>query len=260
MVWYGYQKWGKLTILLQANYKSDKFSLVIRTIGWNSERQLAMANRYSSFWIIGAGRFGKKAADRIARKYPKAILKVLDKNPQNYNAIKSSKIEFLHHEGASYLASQLDAEHSPDWIIPAIPIHLAMEWVRLKVMGNKSFNVIKVPTALETLLPNPIRGEQGQLFVSYADFMCPENCTEPFERCTFTGKPRKGFIYKDLKSVVFEDFRSVVIRSYQLAPGVGGYPPAALRQALDEVLACSGPVLLSTACFCHGVIHALEVS
>jgi hypothetical protein len=169
-------------------------------------------------------------------------------------------VESLCHEGTSYLATHLDDEHSPDWIIPAVPIHLALEWVRLKMAGEKSLEVIVVPMELEALLPNPVRGRQGQLFVSYADFMCPDNCTEPLERCTFTGKPRKGFLYRELERMVFEDFHPIVIRSHQLAPGVGGYRPEALRKAFHEIRACKGPVLLSTACSCHGVIHALMVS
>jgi hypothetical protein len=219
-----------------------------------------MANRYSSFWIIGAGRFGKNAAEKIARKFPKATLKVLDVNREKLAFIKLKNAITVCQEGASFLASQLDAAHGPDWIIPAVPIHLAFEWVRLMVTGDESLKVINVPNALETLLPNSVRGEQGQLFVSYADFMCPDNCTEPLEICTFTGNPRKGFLYRDLERIVFEDFHTVVIRSYQLAPGVGGVPPESLKKAFDEIVACKGPVLLSTACFCHGVVHALKIS
>lgn len=209
---------------------------------------------------MGSGRFGTEAAKKLARKYPKASLVVLDQNAYMLKSIGALSVESLCHEGASYLATHLNEEHSPDWIIPALPIHLALEWVRLKMAGEKSLEIIAVPPNLEALLPNPVRGRQGQLFVSYADFMCPDNCTEPLERCTFTGKPRKGFLYRELERMVFDDFHTVVIRSYQLAPGVGGYRPEALWKAFDEIHACKGPVLLSTACFCHGVIHALMLS
>jgi hypothetical protein len=50
-----------------------------------------------------------------------------------------------------------------------------------------------------------------------------------------------------------------VIRSRQLAPGVGGYPPAALRQAEAASLAAPRSVLLATACKCHAVIDAFRI-
>ena len=219
-----------------------------------------MAHQYSSFWIIGAGQFGRKALKDLAKKYPKAIFKILDKNPRTIEIIEGVSVDFLCQEGASYLASHLDSSHSPDWIIPAVPNHLALEWIQLKMADTKTLEVIPVPADLQVLLPNPVRGRHGQFFVSYADFICPDNCIEPLERCTFTGKTRKGFLYRELEQIVFDDFCTVVIRSHQLAPGVGGYRPKALRKALHEIYACKGPVLLSTACFCHGVMHAIMVS
>jgi len=218
-----------------------------------------MANGFASFWIIGAGQFGAKAAERLARKHPETRLTVVDQDQKAFRAFENLPVTPVCLEGASYLAQQLDGNDAPDWIIPAVPVHLAFEWVRFKVMQERSLEVIPVPMEIEAVVPNPMRGREGQVFVSYADFVCPDNCAEPFDQCTFTGKPRKGLLYQTLERIAFKDFLSVVIRSRQLAPGVGGYRPEALKEALRKVEAHKGPVLFSTACLCHGVMHALKI-
>ncbi|MGD8613081.1 MAG: potassium transporter, partial [Desulfobacterales bacterium] len=94
--------------------------------------------------------------------------------------------------------------------------------------------------------------------LSIADFKCPANCSEPDDICTHTGKPRPMILHEFLKSIQPKGFTSIVIRSHQLAPGVGGYTPAALFDALDQIKKMQSPVLLSTACSCHGVMNAFK--
>lgn len=219
-----------------------------------------MPKSQGSYWIIGAGRFGKKAVTRLSKKYPEARLTLVDRNPEALEGFETSPVESVCHEGASYLFHHLQGDSSPDWVVPAVPVHLALEWVQLNIMKKRPVVVNPVPKQIQLMLPNPVRGGQGQILASYADFVCPDNCSEPFERCTFTGKPRKGLLYKTLETMAYEDFLSVVIQSHHLAAGVGGYRPEALWAALRKVEAHKGPVLFSTACLCHGVIHALKIS
>ncbi len=218
-----------------------------------------MEKKHDSYWIIGAGKFGVKAAERLHKKRPEASLTVVDQDASALDRLDRLPVERVCKEGASYLEVYLDTQIVPDWIIPAVPIHLAFEWVRLKLSIQGRVEACPVPQDIEKMLPNPIRGSQGQLFVSYADFLCPDNCTEPFERCTFTGKPRKGLLYKRIEEISYKDYRSIVVRSHQLAPGVGGYQPEALKRSLAEVSKSDAPVLYSTACLCHGVMHAFNL-
>jgi hypothetical protein len=51
----------------------------------------------------------------------------------------------------------------------------------------------------------------------------------------------------------------MVVRSHQLAPGVGGYQPEALRRSLDAVSKARTAILYATACLCHGVIHTFRL-
>lgn len=218
-----------------------------------------MKHALRSCWIIGAGKFGVKAVKRLRKKHPEAHITVVDRDQNALNAVERFSVKIMCHEGAAYLDQNWDGKDLPDWIIPAVPIHLAFEWLRLRMTRESLFQEIPVPVEIEAMVPNPIRGREGQLFASYADCICPDNCTEPFDRCTFTGKPRKGLLYQTLERIIFEDFVSVVVRSRQLAPGVGGYTPAALNEALHKVASHQGHVLFSTACLCHGVMHAATV-
>jgi hypothetical protein len=214
----------------------------------------------ASYLIIGAGEFGARAVKTLNKKYPAAILTVVDQNQAALDRLEDFPVKKVCSEGASYLEQVLDKETGTDWIIPAAPIHVAYEWVRRQLARTVTIEVIAVPMEVEAMLPNPKRGSEGQLFISYADFRCPEHCTEPYDLCTWTGKPRKGLLYRTVQEIVFEDYRSIVLRSHQLAPGVGGYQVKALRKSLHLVMEAKSPVLYTTACLCHGVIHAFKLS
>ena len=217
-----------------------------------------MEKRHHSYWIIGAGRFGTRAAKRLYKKYPQSALTLVDQNQAALDRMSHLPAERVCQEGAAYLDVHLGTEVEPEWIIPAVPIHLAFEWLRLKLSNHGGIEILPVPAEIERFLPNPLKGPNGKLFASYADFVCPDNCREPFDKCTFTGKPRKGFLYKKIEEISGRDYSSVVIRSRQLAPGVGGYQPETLKRSLSQVSKSNTAVLYATACSCHGVIHAFR--
>jgi hypothetical protein len=218
-----------------------------------------MQEKHASYLIIGAGHFGARAVKTLNKKYPDAAITVVDEHQGALGRVDGFPVERVCAEGAAYLEARLDEGPGPDWIIPAVPIHLAFEWVRRKLGRDRRVEVFPVPAEIKDMLPNPKRGAEGQLFVSYADFRCPEHCTEPYDLCTWTGKPRKGNLYTTIEEIVFKDYRSMVVRSHQLAPGVGGYRPEALRRSLDAVSKATTPVLYATACLCHGVVHAFRL-
>lgn len=160
-------------------------------------------------------------------------------------------------DGITFLKSHLDnASRPPDWIIPAIPIHLAFEWIKNK--HGQALSTISVPDTVSQQLPNPFSGPEKAMFFSHADFLCPDNCPEPADHCTYTGKPRPIDLFRLLEKVECPPFTSIVIRSRQVFPGVGGYHPRSLFDALNRIRLSSGPFLISTACRCHAVMHAFE--
>ena len=211
-----------------------------------------------SIWILGAGRFGLKAAKVLSRKKKKVKITVIEKNNELCRNIEMPDFKTVCMDGIEYLDKNLKSIDYPDWIIPAIPLHVAYEWVRLKIKDRYILKTIPVPEGVITSLPNVFKGKKYEIYMSIADFICPDNCPEPEELCTYTGKQRPFTLYKKLESIKHDNFCSVVVRSRQLSPGIGGYSPGSLFHALDVIKTSPIPILLSTACRCHGVMHAFR--
>ncbi len=208
-------------------------------------------------WIIGVGQFGYIAFQRLSKAGKDRQFVLVDPVEEKLRRCKAptSKLEIS--DGIEYLEKYLGKGRKPDWIIPALPVHLAAEWL-LVHMGPKRLRRISLPSELEKAVPNPIRGSEGNLYVSHADFRCPQDCDEPRDICTITRKLRKQNMYDFLGSIQIEPFKPLNIRSHQLGPGIGGYRAEQLFELRKNVEQATGPVLLSTACRCHGVITGLE--
>ena len=214
----------------------------------------------TSFWIIGGGKFGIKSAEAAIKKYPGADITVIDKNSEVCRRVLNLSFNSVCMEGIKYLTDNLKRNDVPDWIIPVIPVHVAYEWIRIQLSGKYSVVPVDIPEELAATLPNPLRGKDGALYISFADFICPDNCPEPAKICTYTGKPRLGILHEKLASIHYNGFCSVVVQSRQLSPGVGGYTPEDLYAALEKIKHADTPCLLSTACRCHGVMNAFTIT
>jgi hypothetical protein len=213
----------------------------------------------ATYWIIGGGKFGLKAADTINSRECGSTPVIVEKNPQICEALENQGYRVVCTDGIEYLNRKMVTRDNPDWIIPAIPVHVAFEWIKARLAKQRKVQSIPIPQRLDSQLPNPLHPNTGQRYVSNADFICPDNCSEPEEICTRTGKPRPRILNAFLKKMKYSDFRSVVICSQQLYPGVGGYTPHALFEALREIDQSPHPILLSTACRCHGVLDAFRL-
>jgi len=160
-------------------------------------------------------------------------------------------------DGVAYVLEHLEPDGGPDWIVPALPVHLAAEWVAGR-LGADQLRRIAFSSDIDPLLPHPMRGSNGNIYVSHADFRCPDNCPEPANLCTVTQKPRQRNMFELLGEVRLPRLEALVIRSHQLGPGVGGYRPAALFELLSRVQNARGPLFIGTACRCHGVLTPFE--
>jgi hypothetical protein len=211
-----------------------------------------------SFIIIGAGHFGRRAVEKILKRGQRARIKICDINPIALDDIGNDKrVEKFVSEGIEFLLREMNKEEIPDLIIPAIPVHVAFEFVILSL--SSSFHVERIPLTDNFDLPNPFFGRDGNLYVSYADFLCPDDCPEPVDRCFATGKKREFPIFDRIGKIHIPDYSVKVIRSHQIAPGVGGYPGMELKRIIDEVEGSKGHFIIGTACRCHGVLSGLLI-
>ena len=208
-------------------------------------------------WIIGVGHFGQIAYQRLSQATKNRHFVLVDPVEQNLLNCEGPAVRLEICDGVTFLESHLTDVHLPDWIIPALPLHLAAEWI-LSDLGPKKIRRIPLPADLDRLVPNPFRGPEENLYVSHADFRCPVDCAEPRDICSVTRKQRKQDMFELVGNLDIEPFDALTIRSHQLRPGIGGYRPDKLFELKLKLNRTRGPVLLSTACRCHGVITGLE--
>ncbi len=208
----------------------------------------------TSVWVIGAGRFGRRAAERLSERWR---VTVVDPSPGALEAVSGFAREVVREDGVGFLVRELARGCAPDWIVPALPLHLAAEWA-VRACSPGRWRRGRVPPGVLAGLPNPLEGAGGDVYVSRATFLCPPDCPEPPDRCWHTGEPRGRDMYRLLADLDAAPARPLVVRSRQLGAGIGGYRPRDLWELREGLDACTGPVLVATACRCHGVITCLE--
>jgi len=212
------------------------------------------------YLILGAGKFGCLALERLRARDEQAEFFVVDRRPQALEAARSltlGRVEGAVAEAAAFLAESLQNGGAWDWLIPAIPEHAAFSWLRLGPLAGRGWETLEVPPALATLTLVAVRGREGELYLSRARHLCPDDCSEP-RVCPVTGEGRESPLDEELAALEAPGFRTLVLSSLQLAPGVGGFPPGDLLALAQAMAGLEGKVLVATACRCHGVVHALE--
>jgi len=211
-----------------------------------------------TYLIIGCGHFGGRAAEKLFQKDSCSKITVVDKNKIAFQKVFWLPVETAVSNGIIYLNQFFSKGRKADYIIPAVPLHLAFEFIlsQLKPWGAKRKKIPPISG-----LPNPVIGKTGDLYTSLANFLCPEECPEPAQYCTTTQKKRSKPLYKILNNLEGA-FESRVIRSQQLGPGIGGFRPEALLDLLEDIkkkINSSRFILISTASRCHGVTSALSI-
>jgi hypothetical protein len=213
----------------------------------------------NEIWIVGYGHFGQRALQVVQADRPDAVFRIIDTHLPQDELLGRENAATVTGDGVTVLASLLARGDRPGWIIPALPVHLAAEWCLASASFSAGAAWVKRPVPEEVCrtVPNPVRSEGGECYASYAAFRCPEDCPEPAEHCYVTGKPRTP-LYDQLREISIAGYRMAVIRSFQLAPGVGGYTPGQLFELQRSLGEGSGHCLICTASRCHGVITAVR--
>lgn len=208
--------------------------------------------------IIGAGHFGNRAARLLSRRVDASMI-VVDIQAKQLDALSDLAVRRILRDGVQFLADNFSHLKPATTIVPALPIHLAFEWLKAYYRGQYLFKTVELPRGAISSLPQVWHGKDGSCLVSYADFLCPDDCPEPIH-CTVTDERREQPMYELLGNLALPDFRVHVIRSHQLAPGLGGYTVQDLRKAKARIMQeKGGNWVLATACSCHGVVTAFQL-
>ncbi|MBK5101057.1 MAG: hypothetical protein JJE15_08720, partial [Desulfobacteraceae bacterium] len=209
-------------------------------------------------FVIGAGHFGTRAARLIRQRFDAPIF-VVDVDKNRLSDVATLGVNWIECDGILFLVENYHFLNPSNTIVPAVPVHLAYEWVKGYLGRSHVISMIQAPEAIKSLLPHTWPGSEGSLLISYADFECPDDCPEP-EYCTVTEERRDNPLHDLLSHVRVPGFKVHVIRSHQLAPGLGGYKVGDLTILAEQLSkAETGKWLLGTSCRCHGIVTAIEI-
>ena len=214
----------------------------------------------ASYLILGAGKFGRLALSRLSAQDREARFLLIDRRGEALAAARTPEMkaaEMLEEEAIPYLAAHLGPEFPWDWLIPMVPLHVAWAWLLAGPLAGKGWEPAGVPGDLGDLAALSVTGSQGGLHLSRARHLCPDDCDEP-PLCPVTGEERQQPLFRELAGTSRVGLPVLVVASRQLAPGVGGYAPSRLLELAGSVASAPGPLLVATACRCHGVVHGLK--
>ena len=214
----------------------------------------------ASYLILGAGKFGRLALERLGKEDKEAAFLVVDRNPQalpEARGLTNAPVEMVTAEAGAFLAARLHQGAAWDWLIPAVPEHVAFSWLRQGPLAGAGWEPLAVPPELAALTPVAHHGREGELYLSQALHLCPDDCAEP-QVCPVTGEPREIPLYEELAALNIPGYQIAVIPSRQLAPGVGGFSPETLLALARDLAGREGKILVATACRCHGVVHGIQ--
>jgi len=200
--------------------------------------------------IAGYGRFGRLALSRLKEAFPETRALIIENNRDKLDGEFPLETTLIQSDAVAFLLNS-DLPEPDDFILPMVPFHLAAAYM---TAGLPNTCEIELPNQIAHATPNPIRINVSNLLASRADFLCPDNCPEG-ETCTVTGRINEP-LYSSLASIILPGFSVLVQRSYQILPGVGGYPVRDLTQLLNRV--SRGRHLVVTSCKCHAVITAIN--
>ncbi len=204
--------------------------------------------------VIGGGRFGCLALERLGSKVSAMVEP--EPSPELLSLTAELSIQVLRKDGAQALDEALSGPQPPDWVVPALPRHLLIDWLEMTLPRAE-----RLELEAQTLpaLPSVTAGEEAQYYLSLADFLCPDDCPEPAGKCTVTGQEREEPLHDLLAKIRLAGVRTAVVRSYQMAPGVGGYKSSDLLKLRQLISERGGKWLLATSCRCHAVMGALDL-
>ena len=132
-----------------------------------------------SVWIIGGGKFGRRAAETIGGADSVADILIVEKDPNRCRALKNRGLRVIEADGIAFLKSRLGGPLQTQWIVAAAPIHVAYEWVRACLSGRVRVEPTVMPAGITGLLPNAMPGAEGQWYATNAAFICPLGASNP---------------------------------------------------------------------------------
>ncbi|MGC8605502.1 MAG: hypothetical protein ACP5VS_17695, partial [Desulfomonilaceae bacterium] len=176
---------------------------------------------------------------------------IVDPSLKDASIFSDDKIKAITTDGIEFLLNYGQLSKT-DVIVPVAPFNIAAAYIVASYTGAK---YVRLPIGFSDHFQNTWLINYSTLCVSNANFICPDDCPEG-EFCTVTGE-RRIPMYEKIECLKFPDFKIMVLRSFQLAPGVGGYKLGSLLSLRDSVVS-GQKYVVATSCKCHAILSAIE--
>ncbi len=107
----------------------------------------------ASYLILGSGKFGRLALERLARQDTVASFLMVDRDPESL-VVKGSGPGYqqVRAEAIAFLVQHLKSDERWDWIIPMVPVHVAYHWLLKGPLAESGWQPAAVPEALAHLV------------------------------------------------------------------------------------------------------------
>ncbi len=204
------------------------------------------------FILIGFGKFGQLAFDRLRSKFVDAEFIIVDPSINRSSVVPGPGIWPIRNDGVEFLLSHYQLAET-DLIVPVAPFNIAGAYIFAYYRGSE---YAILPARLADHFKNHWLIDNSTLCVSSVDFICPDDCPEG-DTCTVTGEQRTP-MHEKIEYLDFSDYDIRVLRSFQLAPGVGGYTLRSLRSLRDS-LTLGQKYVIATSCKCHAMLSAIKI-
>ncbi len=174
------------------------------------------------FVIAGYGHFGRIALARLSESFPDTQVYIIENDKEKLRQefplgtipIRTDAVEFL---------SNSDVLEMDDFVIPMVPFHLVAHYIAARL---PNISETPLPEEIASVALNQIRMNFSNLLVSRADFLCPDDCSEP-EACTVTGR---------IDQPLYDTLRSIRVPGFSVTCTAELSNPARSRR-----VSCSGP-------------------
>jgi hypothetical protein len=242
------------------------------------------ATRFREVAIIGGGCYGTFYAGQLARALDRGRIiadriVMVDRDPTcqaTREAPRRSPFALTVMDWGEYLDRLLaapapDPGDADDAIVPSpLMPHLMAEWlVRFATAAFPDHTVALEPVSAPVGTPYDVLAPDGNRYVSFADWLCPTHCVEPFI-CPVTQGPRTWEMGDALVDYVRREGRHrrlvgpALFSTRHRAFGVGMFDAAEARGArrlLEQTVAerAEALLLVATISSCHGATSLLAV-
>lgn len=111
------------------------------------------------YLILGAGKFGRLALERLARQDDEASFLVVDESSQALAVAQAlfnnNRLHVVKAEAVAFLLKFLKEDPGWDWTVPMVPVHVAFQWLWQGPLAGLGWHLAEVPEAVENWPPTP---------------------------------------------------------------------------------------------------------